>query len=285
MIGKERVATNIRALRKAHGESQAELGAVLGVQNNTISVYENGNHEPGIDAILAIADHYMVSVDELLKHDFGDMERIRCDDNNMLNNNLEKLFPIIKPTGIFDGSMDRAIRIHTAMYERARENDYSCFYNIESCLRHYSKAYESELNRVEAAANYLSLYYLFKVLIGFCKIITNYKSLSKQLEKMDIKIYRQIKNLQDHPEYSDEIEECIGLFDEALVEKMQEDVSSSSLSNLLYYYVALEFFSGSVDNGRDRKTNMTTGLEMLKSYIFIGNTYAMRFWKIMFMKE
>ncbi len=53
-------------LRKAAGETQDSLGESLGVSGKTISKWEAAATEPDLSMIMALADHYHVSVDELL---------------------------------------------------------------------------------------------------------------------------------------------------------------------------------------------------------------------------
>lgn len=53
-------------LRKTAGETQDALGDTLGVSGKTISKWESAATEPDLTALMAIADHYHVSVDLLL---------------------------------------------------------------------------------------------------------------------------------------------------------------------------------------------------------------------------
>lgn len=54
-------------LRKSRKLTQQELGNELGVTNKTISKWENGVFLPDITYLVAIADFYSISVDELLR--------------------------------------------------------------------------------------------------------------------------------------------------------------------------------------------------------------------------
>ena len=46
--------------------SQQRLAIELSMAQNTISRYENGERQPGIDELIRIADYFDVSVDYLL---------------------------------------------------------------------------------------------------------------------------------------------------------------------------------------------------------------------------
>ena len=56
----------LRELRKKKRLSQLRLATELHTTQNTISRYETGEPEPGIDELIKIADNLNVSVDYLL---------------------------------------------------------------------------------------------------------------------------------------------------------------------------------------------------------------------------
>lgn len=56
----------LKELRKMQGLTQTELGTRVGVMKSTISMYENGIHEPDIETLKRIADILGVSLDVLL---------------------------------------------------------------------------------------------------------------------------------------------------------------------------------------------------------------------------
>ena len=57
---------NLKTLRASEHLSQTKLGEALGVCNQTVSFWEIGKREPGLDMLLKIADYFQVSVDYLL---------------------------------------------------------------------------------------------------------------------------------------------------------------------------------------------------------------------------
>lgn len=56
---------NITKFRNAAGETQGQLAEVLGVSNRTVSKWECGEGEPDAAAMMKIAAHYGVTLDEL----------------------------------------------------------------------------------------------------------------------------------------------------------------------------------------------------------------------------
>lgn len=57
----------LKEIRKSKGISQLKLALDLNTSQNTISRYETGEREPGINELIKIADYFNVSVDYLLE--------------------------------------------------------------------------------------------------------------------------------------------------------------------------------------------------------------------------
>ena len=57
----------LKEIRKSKGISQLKLAMDLNTSQNTISRYETGEREPGIDELIKLADYFNVSVDYLLE--------------------------------------------------------------------------------------------------------------------------------------------------------------------------------------------------------------------------
>ncbi len=62
---------NIKLLRKRRGRTQDDISIALSMKRSTLSGYENGVAEPGIEALLALAKYFKISVDTLLTVDLG----------------------------------------------------------------------------------------------------------------------------------------------------------------------------------------------------------------------
>ena len=56
----------LKEIRRAKGISQLKLAIDLHTSQNTISRYETGEREPGINELIKIADYFNISVDYLL---------------------------------------------------------------------------------------------------------------------------------------------------------------------------------------------------------------------------
>ncbi len=56
----------LKEIRKTKGISQLKMAMDLNTNQNTISRYETGEREPGINELIKIADYFNISVDYLL---------------------------------------------------------------------------------------------------------------------------------------------------------------------------------------------------------------------------
>ena len=62
----QKIGLRLQRIRKQNGVSQEELAKQLHVQRQTISSYERGVSTPDIYILIAMADYFEVSVDELV---------------------------------------------------------------------------------------------------------------------------------------------------------------------------------------------------------------------------
>ena len=68
------IGENIRQLRLRHEETQAELGEIIGYGATTVANYESGERLPDIITAYAIAKHYNVEMEMLMKESFTNRE-------------------------------------------------------------------------------------------------------------------------------------------------------------------------------------------------------------------
>ena len=57
---------NLKALRAERGRGQAELAKTLDISVKTVSHWETGYTEPSIAQLIALADYFDVTIDELV---------------------------------------------------------------------------------------------------------------------------------------------------------------------------------------------------------------------------
>lgn len=64
-LNRQRFAANLKRARKQLGISQEELGFRAGLNRTTISHYERGSREPGVDAVIKLAGGLETTPDSL----------------------------------------------------------------------------------------------------------------------------------------------------------------------------------------------------------------------------
>ena len=60
------IAQNLKYLRERKGETQKDISSLLNVSEMTISRYENGENEPDLKNVVVLANHFDVSLDEII---------------------------------------------------------------------------------------------------------------------------------------------------------------------------------------------------------------------------
>ena len=61
------IGANIRRIRLEHGETQQQLGELLGYGATTVANYESGYRLPDLETFFAIALHYGASLEDFMK--------------------------------------------------------------------------------------------------------------------------------------------------------------------------------------------------------------------------
>jgi transcriptional regulator with XRE-family HTH domain len=63
--------SNIKFLRKRRGRTQDDVAVALNLKRSTLSGYENGVAQPGIDILVSFSGYFNMSIDTLLKIDMN----------------------------------------------------------------------------------------------------------------------------------------------------------------------------------------------------------------------
>ena len=91
-------------LRKSKNLSQEQLGNELNVARQTVSKWELGETTPEMDKLIKMSEIFEVSLDELMKDQYIDINN-NDNDNDINNTNTQKLagltIKILKGIGIF----------------------------------------------------------------------------------------------------------------------------------------------------------------------------------------
>ena len=92
----------LKDLRKEKGLTQSEVADHLYVSSKTISRWENGDGMPDINVLTEIADFYNITVDELLRGERKNIERVKIDYESKLNALNKYLFVSLGILGVLN---------------------------------------------------------------------------------------------------------------------------------------------------------------------------------------
>lgn len=279
-----KLGNNIRSLRIANGETQEQLGQAIGVEKNTISYYENGKREPSKDILSAIASYYMVSVEEILSSDLSGLGKIVID-QNVLWENIDIVLPAAcSDTALLNKHFRKAYTIHQTIFEQLKNIDMDGMDKIDVCIDEYFEAYESTESKVEAAANFIGLFYLLLFIMKVAPvIIQNKPSALVQLSARDT----EVRNILDNSDssFEEDAKEIVDELDDIEMSKFLKELltvvkKTDRWSELADYYLALRYAWNLVDNDLEFGINKRIGVEMLYSFESVKKLYAHNFLKL-----
>jgi DNA-binding XRE family transcriptional regulator len=64
-----KIRSNIKALRTSKAMTQTELALAIDTKRATLGAWEEGRSEPKLNMVIAIANFFQISIDDLLKVD------------------------------------------------------------------------------------------------------------------------------------------------------------------------------------------------------------------------
>ena len=281
MYDYQRIGANIRGLRIANRETQEQLGAVLHVEKNTVSSYETGTRRPSKETLSNIAEHYLISFEELVFSDFSDIGKITIDPTAICKN-IELVLPIITSENAEKNKhFNRALRMHKELYDGLHRLSYEGIDGIDVCIDEYEEALNDKNIKPEAAANIIAICFLLMFSFKSTEMMKNDRpAVIMQFAKKDRKLRDFIET--PDPDYETASKEMFALmenpeFKEEITELQLTLKQSFQLSDLCDYYLALQYLWGLVDNDLTPSFNRRVGMEMLVSFITVGNSYAADF--------
>jgi transcriptional regulator with XRE-family HTH domain len=273
---------NIRNLRKAHGETQLDLALSLGGDgkaSSTISMYENGTREPDLETMQEIAKHYNITLDRLVRTDFS-----KCNFMSTTYNwdNIISMFEIMFPLVYSEDALKNPyfkkgyIRTDKILQEIKKGGNVSRS-EFETALDDYSKSLE-EAEIIDAVANILWLIFLLYSLQPDERAIKIGEALlhNNIPRKEFIKNYA-LNNTEDSACSNEQKKAYARDLNTAVVSYIQTLKDSKEYTELGDYYLALRYIIGMIDNDYEQPSNKDIGMEMMLSYLSLGNLYAFRF--------
>lgn len=89
------IANNLVRLRKKNGLSQEALAEKIGVSRQAVSKWERAESSPDTDNLIALAELYNLSLDDMIKGNNVEQIEVNAEENNKKEDkvSLLKLFP------------------------------------------------------------------------------------------------------------------------------------------------------------------------------------------------
>lgn len=278
------IGKNIRVLRLAHNETQLELGRRIGVEENTIGMYETGKRQPDMQKLQAIATHYGFPVDRLVSEELSDL------DFNMHTLTWEKYISVLKtqfPIICTASSKENQLFLRGYMLTqdilRKLEKGPGAIYqqSIEDTMEAFAGAYDECSSLAEAIANMIWLMFISYALMPDEHSIKMGEAVlyGKALKKDFVKNYVLKDANPISKENNANKREYVRASQEGMLQLIRLLKQSEKYGDLADYYLAMRYVIGMVANGYSDDLNKTIGMEMLTAYASLGNKYVLNYFR------
>lgn len=286
----KKLGWNIKCLREAARETEEQLAYMVGVTRQAICNYENGTRIPNRDVIVKLADHFLITENELIFGDYTDIKfpGKQLEDIESAKAAVDTILPLISSeTALKNMSFRNAFASHQAIYTGLKNGIPVSDPEHEKCLQLYEDALNDGV--VEAAANILWWilfwgmgYSDFEMLDGFDDLRNHRISGEEFLRRHYLK-NRDEESLNLSPDVAEMRRERRQYLRDSegniqLLLKILKD--DSTYSDLADYYLALRYVRGVVYNNNSDALNKAIGEEMMVAFSLWQNKYVLDFLKI-----
>lgn len=271
---------NIQHLRIIHNETLEELGGIIHCARSTVKGYENGRRRPDFQTLQLLAAHYNKPIDELLYADLTELESISIDMNSP--SHIMELMKTILPLYSSEDAMGNANFKNG--YELSQRL-LAAFSNAEVLPGNMIvRIFESFANATDESENLEAVANLvWSIFIWWSQIydINQILSLQNKLQskKLSFKDWMQFKDTED-ASVAEKRVSFITDFGAIITEALKALKSEPEWSDLADYYIALRYIVGMVDTDLSAEMNSAVGMQMMLSFMMLGNSYAFKFCKI-----
>jgi DNA-binding XRE family transcriptional regulator len=242
---------------------------------------EKGERTLSLDIAFKIAEHYRISVEELLfRSDIGE----RCDQPTAvftleaIKEFMDIICPIIR-SDVADSNQQfkQAYRLHKSIFEEVRRTGETHLSQFERCIDLYIESWRT-FGIVESAANLLNLLMLAGIEVSDidAEKVQNKLVLMKGLDFSAIRKF-YLKNAEDVGNNEDRRKRFLDRNWRAIVVCLADLRQSERWRDLGEYYLAMYYFWGVVKGELSVNEYRLIGAELLEMYDALGNEYAKRF--------
>lgn len=275
------IGQNIRMYRTHFKETQKELADIIHVTKNYISMIENGDRIPSVDILQTIANHYHISIEQLMEN-YDSRQDITTADFSIswdeLFGIIEIIFPVVyTESAKEDNLFKEAYQLHRKILNILKRYGEISTELFEKCSNLYEQSWDKS-KTIESVANVLSLMFLLCSMMDqsgddfFEKFKTTKQSGNNFLKDY----YLRKTNNQEHLKFRK-------LFAEANYEDMFASIRilkhNSSWSELADYYLALHYLVGMACNGKNPDINISTGMDLIFAFVLLDNKYCGDFYE------
>lgn len=278
-----KLGKNIKHLREIHGETLLDLGEAINFGDTTIKNYESGARQPDPQTLQALAKHYGKTVDELLHSDLSDLGSIEfsIDGSEGIAKMMEIIFPLsCSDNALKNPSFKKGYDSCRRILDAVSHNEGISGRIFSECFEAFEKAIvDSEIP--EAIANMIWVTFVLWSQIIDEKMMRAAESLLYPRKNMPplVKSFLNAK-ANENEETKKKRQDFINDSDELIVELLKALKSSRDWAELADYYLALRYIVSMIDTGLSSEMNTTVGMQMMLSFLQLGNPYALHYVKM-----
>lgn len=287
---------NIRAIRRAYGESLEALGHALDMEKekskSAVAYYETGKRHLKPEALSKIAKHYMVTVDELVNSNFSWIHPVKIN-TNLFFDNINTILPIFSTKEAeMDHSFQKALSAHQQLFDLLRIKGVAVLTEdlIEQAVNEYTTAIEHEQLRDLSMINLFGIFLFVLLIFVTTSHIFDFDENSGEINnavvsyfmEQDPRVWYQLTGIQQSDIAA--IEEAgRSLIDKFDLDELFYDLRClkeskyKKLHDAAEYYYALFYMWGIIPNNLSFESNRLIGREILTMQANLGNKYSRRF--------
>jgi transcriptional regulator with XRE-family HTH domain len=279
-----RFGKNLQHVRKIYGETLQDVGTILGYGATTIKNYESGKRQPDPITLQILAKHYGKPVDELLYSDLSELTPIQFSVNGTVElvEMLKTFFPLsCSEKSLKSPAFKKGYNYCCRILDAFSRNDTIRGSIIKDC----AEAFECALEEIddqgnivvpEAIANMIWLIFLEWTQIYDENTLNVYQSLIfPGRRNASLKDFLNLR-VKESDEIKQRRESFIQDMDGVVVNLLNALKSDFEWMELADYYLALRYLISMVDTGLSTEMNSTIGMQMMLSFLQLGNPYAFR---------
>jgi len=274
------IGRNIRDLRNGFGETQEELGNILGRGKTAISMFESGERQIDNKDIQKIAFHYGIPIDALLNGDFSNFKLNEAffTDENLFSYMVESFPYVYSEKAMKDPYFAQGYYMTEEIMAETRNSGVFLVDTYIDALEAYYLSVELS-KTTESAVNILCLTY--SNFVSICDyydnkfadtvadgMIADKRFLPKYLLKDESDANEEATKVKK--DYAEDVNADI-------LEFIELAKRTKKYADIADYYLALGYVCGLFDSEYGEIFNKGIGSVMMSSFAKIGNKYAKRY--------